>query len=320
MSGCTAVQVSLEGKVLLEELCARHGISVFRDPVTQVITLRRGDVIAKALVGSDVVIVKGKSISVSAPVEEVGDVVTVPVDFERRIINLLIEKIEIAERSIYAVLVDAGHGGKDPGTIGRSGTYEKDVVLDICKRLNRALKRKGFEVVMTRERDKFITLERRTEIASRVNVDLFVSVHANSSPSRGASGVEVYSFRLLDAKGRQEAQRQKNYRILFENLEMKPDSPELAGVVVDMVYDYKRAESKILASYIAGGLSTKVRAKNRGMKRSGFFLLRNTLAPAVLVEVGFLSNSREERLLKTSSYRQKIADGIAESVLRYVNR
>ena len=115
------------------------------------------------------------------------------------------------------VVIDPGHGGKDPGAIGRSGVQEKKIVLDISKRLKKILLNRGYKVKMTREKDEFISLQGRTEIASKSMADLFVSVHANSSPVRSVHGLEVYAAEYLDFKSRNEEQRKKNQNLIQGN-------------------------------------------------------------------------------------------------------
>ncbi len=218
---------------------------------------------------------------------------------------------------IHEIVIDPGHGGKDPGARGITGLQEKDVVLDIAKRLKQILQDKGLKVMMTRETDDFISLQQRTEIVSQSKADLFVSIHANSSPAKNVSGVEVFSLKDLGYVEKNETQRKANCELMFETLAMKQGSKDLKIILEDMLYSHKQAQSLIVARNAAHGISQEVRAQNRGYKTSHFYVLRNTLIPAVLVEVGFLSHPREEKLLRTASYRQRIAEGLATGILEY---
>ncbi len=322
VAGCATVPESSVTKIYLEDVCARHNVPWQWDNVSLVITLGQGDRVAKALMGSDVVILGTEKILLSGPVARERSILIVPPDFEKKVIERIVGKAEVplSFKLLYKIVIDAGHGGKDPGSIGKTGLQEKGVVLDISKRLGKNLEQEGFKIKMTRRQDEFISLAQRTEITSRSKADLFISIHANSSPVKSVHGVEVFSHRELGIKGQREAQRKKNHVVLFNSLNMKKGYPALKKTLSDMLYGYKGSMSRIAASYVVRGLSRKARARNRGTKKSSFFVLRNTLIPAVLVEVGFLSNRREEGLLKTSSYRQKIADALAESIVKYVHR
>lgn len=326
-SGCATVPRRARGpsdkEVVLKDLCDRYRMPMQWDNVAQVVTLSLNDVKAAALVGSDVVFIEKESIQLSAPIRTVRSALVVPMDFERKVIErmkkLAGELRPFAPRRVHGIIVDAGHGGKDPGATGRSGLREKEVVLDIAKRLKRALQRDGLKVTMTRERDEFIELGERTQIASRSQGELFISIHANSSPARSVQGLEVFLLRDLGALEKNEVQRRENHRLLFNHLAMENDSGDLENIIADMLYTHKQKESRDLAVHLSTMTAKLARIKNRGVKQSRFFVLRNTLMPAVLVEVGFLSNPKEEQLLKTATYRQRIAEALAKSIVDYVN-
>ncbi len=322
LSGCATVPRTTLPQLTLQELCESYEIQWQWDPVSQIVSLKRGNLEAKALMGSAVVVIGGQRVTLSESLKRQKGTIIVPADFKDKIINRLasLPEVLLVRKKIFKIVVDAGHGGKDPGTLGRSGVKEKKIVLDIARRLKKNLEKQGFKVIMTREKDEFLSLEKRTEIASRSKADLFVSIHANSSPMRTAQGIEVFSFRDSGLKDRQEEQWQRNHQMMFHQLSMIRNDLPLERIIEDMLYRYKRYESQNLASYIVSGASQATKAQNRGIKVSDFFVLRNTLVPAILIEVGFLSNSKEENLLKTVSYRQKIADGIAESIEKYANR
>lgn len=306
----------------LTELCERRQIDCAVDEVSNLVTLSKGPVTARALVGSDTVNIDRETIQLSAPLTRDGGRVVIPDDFEDKIISHLLKPVydtRVAEEPLTIVL-DPGHGGKDPGAAGASGIREKVVVLDIARRLREELQARGYHVIMTRESDVFLSLEERTEIASRNNADLFVSIHANSNPSSRVQGVEVYTLRDLSYQELREEQRQRNYTLLFNQLDMDPDHPEVKTILADMLYAYKRGESEPLASQVADEVSRRTRARNRGAIPSGYFVVRNTLVPSVLIEVGYLTNPREENLLRTAEYRNKIADGLARSIEDYFQK
>lgn len=327
LSGCRTLPteqiIAIPRSDELKTICQRHDIAWVWDGLSQVVTLKGAQEHAKVLIGSDTVFVGEQVVLLTEPVGMDESVIVIPPDFERRVIDLLKEAeadedIRLPTR-IKEIILDAGHGGKDPGAIGKSGVYEKDVVLDITKRLYKVLKNEGYKVILTRKDDTFISLQKRTEIASQNNADLFISVHANSNPSRGIHGLEVYSLRDLDVLEKNEEQRKNNHLMCFKHLTMKQDNNELKGILADMMYVHKQKETKSLAPYVAKKTSRYIRTKNRGEKKARFYVLRNTLIPALLVEVGYLTNPKEEKLLKTGAYRQKIALGLAESITEYIN-
>ena len=327
IAGCATVSrqpvISAHKESYLKDICARNGVYWQWDHVSQVATLGYRGIKAEVLVGSDLVIVDKERVTLSAPVRVVRSAVVVPIDFQSKVISRLrqraIEQKRYGITQVRSIIIDAGHGGKDPGAIGRSGEYEKKVVLDISMRLKKILQDKGIKVRMTRERDEFISLQKRTEIASRSKADLFVSVHANSSPVRSIHGLEVYTSKYLGFKDRNAQQRKTNQRLMFNHLSMKRGASDVANIVSDMLYAHKQAEAKTLAKQLAKKTAKHIRTKNRGEKESRFFVVKNTLIPAILVEVGFLSNPKESKLLQTSTYRQRVARGIAESILDYAN-
>ena len=186
-------------------------------------------------------------------------------------------------------------------------------------RLKKILQNKGIKVKMTRARDEFISLQKRTEIASRSKADLFVSIHANSSPIRSVHGFEVYTAKYLGFKERNAQQRKINQRLMFSHLSMKRGASGVGKIVSDMLYVNKQAKAEILAKQLAKKTAKRIKTKNRGEKKSQFYVVKNTLIPAILIEVGFLSNPKESKLLQTSTYRQRVARGIAESILEYAH-
>jgi N-acetylmuramoyl-L-alanine amidase len=173
---------------------------------------------------------------------------------------------------------------------------------------------------MTRQSDVFLTLQERTELASHGKTDLFVSIHANSNPSRNVQGLEVYMAPDLSEEDKKEDQRRENMRLMAQHLDMKKTDMNLQKIVADMLYTQKQMQSSALARKVLYGVCTYAGVKNRGVKEARFFVVRNTLIPAILIETGYLTNPREERLLTSKLYRQKLAQGIARSILSYVEK
>ncbi|HLF18331.1 MAG TPA: N-acetylmuramoyl-L-alanine amidase [Candidatus Omnitrophota bacterium] len=328
LAGCATARPSkkvpaVSAELSLKELCDRHNISFSLDSVSQAIFLYGGAGTANAMVGSDIVLVDDEKVVLSAPLKLQRGAVIVPADFKEKVTDRLLQQISRKEdfsiRKIRKVVVDAGHGGKDPGAIGASRLYEKTVVLDIAQKFKQILERHGIKVVMTRRTDEFISLKDRTVLASESKADLFVSIHANAHDRRSVNGIEVYSLKDLDFFELNDLQRQENQETLYRQLSMHQSDENLKSIVGDMLYTYKQGQSVQLAQELSQQAAGYVKAKNLGAKTSRFFVLRNTLIPAILVEVGYLSNPKEEKLLKDKGYRQKLAHALARGILDYIN-
>ena len=219
---------------------------------------------------------------------------------------------------IGKIVIDAGHGGHDTGTIGPNGLAEKDLVLDVAKRLGRLLEsRLGAEVVYTRQDDTFVPLETRTAIANRERADLFISIHANSSRDADARGVETYylnftsSPEALEVAARENAVSEKSIhelQDLVKKIALKEkidESREFAGDVQESLY---------------GGLALeKAGIRDRGVKKAPFIVLIGANMPSILAEISFVSNPTDERKLETAEHRQRIAESLYRGVSKYVN-
>ena len=211
---------------------------------------------------------------------------------------------------VKTIIIDPGHGGKDPGAVGRAGR-EKRIVLGISKTLRDLLVEKGYHVRMTRETDVYIPLENRPQFATKGQGDLFISIHANSSHSAGASGIETYYLALAsDESARITAAR--------ENAGANYSIQALDKLVADILKESKSSESRSLAEFIQEQLVVSTGARNRGVKHAPFVVLIGTKVPSVLIEIGFLSNSTEGRKLVTKAYQRKIVRAIAKGIERYV--
>jgi N-acetylmuramoyl-L-alanine amidase len=219
---------------------------------------------------------------------------------------------------INRIVIDAGHGGHDTGTIGPTGLMEKDLCLDIALRLGKLIEQKlpGADVVYTRSDDTFIPLEERTRIANDAKADLFVSIHANSSPDRGARGVETY---YLNLKGSPEAMEVA----ARENAVSQEGIHDLEDMVKKIARTEKIDESKELAEDVQDSLSKRIQktakpVRNRGVRKAPFVVLIGADMPSILTEISFLSNSSDEQLLKKPDHRQHIAEGVYQGVSSYL--
>ena len=194
------------------------------------------------------------------------------------------------------VVLDAGHGGKDPGAIGKYGTMEKDVVLDIVKRTGKLLEKSGIKVFYTRDEDVFVPLLERTKMANDTNGKLFVSIHANANKNRKIQGFETYLLRPGKSEDAIEVASRENSVINLE--EIKDQYADLSGealIMATMAQSMFMKESEDLASIIQMELDKRLSTPNRGVKQAGFYVLIGASMPNVLVEVGFLSNPSEEK-------------------------
>ena len=319
LSGCATVKEKdfYPEALSLVSLCAKHSIEWTWDNTAGVMTLKRHPQTAKIMLNHDQVFFDGEWIALSGPCVMKNSAICIPPDFEEKVLERFGKAVSYAIRKLHTIIIDPGHGGKDPGAIAKSGLQEKYVVLDISQKLKKILEGQGFQVIMTRAKDEFISLQERTEIASRQSADLFMSIHANAHPSKKVFGLEVHFLRGLTNKENQEPQRLKNQQLFFETLSMSRNSPPVNGILTDLLLTQKMSESETLASRLAQETAQFIQTPNLGGKPSGFFVLRNTWIPAVLVEVGYLSNLQEGKLLSSAEYRQKIAEGIAQSLLHY---
>ena len=222
---------------------------------------------------------------------------------------------------IKTIVIDPGHGGKDPGAVGKGRLKEKDVVLDIGKRLRRILRREcNCRVLMTREKDVFIPLEERTALANTVNADLFISIHVNANNSRRVTGAETYFLSpARDRMSMNTAARENSMRPNSGSQDMN----DLAFILSDMKNTDKINESSRMAGKIQKALvarvSQKYKLRNNGVKRGMFYVLHGARMPSVLVEAAFITNKSEERRLRSGKFREYLAQGIADGVKKFIS-
>ena len=216
---------------------------------------------------------------------------------------------------VRRIVIDAGHGGKDPGT--RAGRLlEKNIALDIAKRLRTNLEESGYEVVMTRDKDVFLPLEQRAFIANDQSADIFVSIHVNAARNRRARGLETFYLNLATSADAAEVAARENAVTSEVRI---ADLPKL----LEQIMNHNRVEeSRELAGAMQAAMAERMLGRvghplNRGVKTAGFHVLLGAQMPAILVEVGFVSNAEEARQLRTAAYREKLAASIGEGVRRY---
>ena len=214
------------------------------------------------------------------------------------------------------IVIDAGHGGHDQGTQGPHGLLEKDLVLDVAQRVGKLIEgRMSLEVIYTRSDDTFIPLEGRTAIANQNKADLFLSIHANSSSIPRIGGMETFYLNFTDSRDALDVASR-------ENASSQKSIFELQDIIHKITLHEKLDESREFAGRIQAALfSFSSRSlpgqKNRGVKKAPFVVLIGANMPSVLAEIGFLSNSREETLLKKSDYRQRLAESLYRGISKY---
>ena len=219
---------------------------------------------------------------------------------------------------VRRIVIDPGHGGRDAGALGYDkGVKEKNVVLDIAKRLARKIRRKlGCEVIMTRTTDVFLSLEERTAIANTKNADLFISIHTNAHKKRSAYGIETYFLNLAtDEDAIRVAAR--------ENATTKKNISDLQKILNDLMQNAKINESSRLAADVQKSLYKRIKSKyskvkNKGVKQAPFYVLLGAQMPSILIETSFISNKRECRRLTNPTYQEHLCEAIVNGIRKYI--
>lgn len=207
---------------------------------------------------------------------------------------------------VNLIVIDPGHGGIDPGAVGKRGLYEKDVNLAIAKYLRRLIKDSlKVKVKMTREKDMYLSLKERTNIANRNSADLFVSIHCNASKKKSKmSGFETYFLSEARTNDERAVAALENAALRFDDVE---PSDDISFILYDLAQSVFLAESNVFAEYIQGSAEKLLPIASRGVKQAGFYVLNGAFMPAILIECGFISTVAEEKLLRRDSFRKKLA-------------
>jgi N-acetylmuramoyl-L-alanine amidase len=219
--------------------------------------------------------------------------------------------------SVKRIVIDPGHGGKDPGCYHKGGIREKNIVLDLAKKLvNKIEKRLGCEVLLTRTRDQFLSLEKRTAFANVKKADLFISLHVNAHKQSKIFGVETYFLNMTtDPRSVMVAAR--------ENATSEKNISDLQSILNDLMLNTKISESSKLAYHVQKGMMSNIRKRykrNRslGVKQAPFYVLIGAEMPAILIETGFITNPTERKRLLSEKYREMLADGIVGGIDSYI--
>jgi N-acetylmuramoyl-L-alanine amidase len=220
---------------------------------------------------------------------------------------------------LRTIVLDAGHGGHDSGAVGPGGLMEKDLVLDVTRRVARLVDDKlNVKVILSRDGDHFVPLRDRTSFANRERADLFVSIHANAHREAASQGVETYflSSEATDSAARQVAAAE-NGVVQLEKSNGRGRGDIVKTILWDLAQSEFQQESSRLAEIVLDSMTEALRIPNRGVKQAGFYVLGGAAMPAILIEIGFVTNPREERRLKESKYRDDIARAIFSGLSDY---
>ena len=225
----------------------------------------------------------------------------------------------VAEKNKWrfsTIIIDPGHGGKDPGAVGYRGTLEKDIALDVAKRLEKKTKNMKIKTVLTRDEDIFLKLGERTKIANENNGSLFISIHANAATDRRASGFETFLIGPNKNEAAVRVAARENAVLELEGFSGKQLTNEdlIKATIAQSAFASK---SEQFAALVQEEIGKRVQGKNRGVKQAGFYVLMGASMPNVLVELGFISNLAEEKKLRSSQYREVLATAIFRAVEKY---
>jgi N-acetylmuramoyl-L-alanine amidase len=218
------------------------------------------------------------------------------------------------------VVLDPGHGGDDHGAEGPAGLREKELVLDVARRLKSRIESERVQVVLTRDSDVYVPLDERTAIANRAGADLFLSIHANGATARSARGVETF-FMALEASDESSRQLAEAENAAFRETSAASSDDPLVSILGDLAAADSIRESDEFARLANKEVTAIAGATpSRGVKQAPFVVLMGVKMPATLVEIGFITNAAEERDLATPAYRDRLADALARAVAQFADR
>lgn len=209
----------------------------------------------------------------------------------------------IPTHRIRKVVVDPGHGGEDTGAMGSSGILEKELVLQIAKKLKQKLEAYGIEVILTRDRDVFISLKERAQMANDRRADFFVSIHANASPTKSLNGFETYTL----------SEETDDVTLAAK----RAGGDKLNSILWDLKETQNRKESIGIAEHIVNSVEQSVETATRRLRGANFYVLKWTECPAVLVEIGYVTNHEDALRLRSPIYKERLADALVQGLLRY---
>jgi N-acetylmuramoyl-L-alanine amidase len=256
------------------------------------------------------------------PAQSVAKTAVVAKPVEQARVPSLTPPVKPKRKSKHTVVIDAGHGGVDPGARGVSGAYEKHITLAMAKQVKQALQSTGrYNVILTRDRDIFIPLRERTAIARKAGADLFISLHADTFKDRRVSGASVYTLsERASSKEAQALAERENKADLIAGVDLSSTADDLSFILLDMAQRDTKNQSSRFAETLVRDLSRSSKVLRNPHRFAGFAVLKAPDVPAVLIELGFLSNKTDEKSLRSKKHRAKLAQAIKTSINRYFNR
>ena len=229
---------------------------------------------------------------------------------------------EIHSQNPFKIVIDAGHGGKDPGRPNKSGIKEKDIVLKIALDLGKKLENSGNEVIYTRDKDVFLTLRQRAKIANDVDADLFISIHCNAFHDSSVHGSETFVYGLHVSDANFNVAKRENEIIFLDdhyedNQEIYSPTSTESLIGTTLMQEEYLDQSILLASFVQENFTKDLKIRNRGVKQSGFWVLHNTYMPSILIEAGFMTNPKEGMYLNSKKGQVGISNSIFNAILKY---
>ena len=257
------------------------------------------------------------------PRGDYGHRLVVDVQPKEAVVDHAVQQNPPPKSRAYVIVIDPGHGGEDPGAVGRRRTLEKDLVLSISKRLAKLInEHSGMRARLTRNRDYYVSLRKRIEIAVREKADLFVSIHADAARRRSAKGASVY---ILSNKGAtseiaRQLARRENASDLAGGVQLKKQEVSVREMMLDMEIDWKIKESRDFAGVVLKELGEVGPLHSRHIHQAGFVVLKAVEIPAILVETGFITNDQEEQKLRSAGHQQQLAAALFAGIKEYCRR
>ncbi len=317
-------QIGKAKYVSLKDFCRSFDLVWDWDSLGKKITLYREGLRIDMAIGSDLVLINSKKNNLYETVKVFNNEVALPLVLADKVFAVISPAVYTPRRPVAGgtyrikrIVLDPGHGGRDPGAISPEGLREKNIVLEIAKELKGYLERQGIEVILTRSDDRFVSLWRRTHLANLKKADLFISIHVNSSRHEEAKGFELYYLSEKMNDSARALARAENSSLELEGEKFPNTNTALAATVWDLVQTENRSEAIQLSNCIGNSVDKVDWMRNRGIKGALFYVLKGANMPAILVEAGFISNINESRKLKNHSYRQELVKAIGEGIMDF---
>ncbi len=307
--------------IALNLLSQERGLEYRWDPLLKNVTVhsRAGDV--KFHVDSEYILSQGRFFKLNERVRFFKGTVVAPLSVMEHLDRLRVEPVLAAPsppaHRIRRIVLDPGHGGRDLGAISLHGMEEKEIVLRAAKMIRDELRAQGIEVIMTRQTDVFIPLAARTRIANKLGADFFVSLHANASTTRSLEGFEIYYLSEATDDSALALERAENSSLELGTARWARPDKELKTIVWDLKEAENRRESVRIAHFVADSVEQSVVISKRRIKSAGFYVLKWTECPAILVEMGYLTNRGDEKMLRDPVYQRAMARAVAKGLMEY---